>query len=310
LVGKSAAIAEVRERIEQARDARVVLIRGETGTGKDLVARALHRARAEPQAPFVVVNCAAFPEQLIESELFGHVRGAYSGAMASRRGLLSQAEGGTVFLDEVGEIPVALQPRMLRFVENGEVRALGADHTTRVDCTIVAATNRDLEDEVARGDFRQDLFYRLDAFPISIPPLRNRPEDIEALALHFLPLIARALKRPVPHLSSEVLDAAARYDWPGNVRQLKHALQRAAMLSRGDEIAVEQLVPARAGATRSEAAPAVDEPILPLAEVERRHILAIMQRVGDDRARAAELLGISRSTLRRKLIEYGVSGGN
>jgi DNA-binding NtrC family response regulator len=306
ILGTSPAIEEVRRLIYQARDARAVVISGETGTGKDLVARAIHRTAAPASAPFVVVNCASFPESLIESELFGHVRGAFSGAAGARRGLLAQADGGTAFLDELGEVPLFLQQRLLRFLETGETRAVGADHPGQVNCRIVAATSRDLVEAMRQGGFREDFYYRLDVFRIYIPPLRERPQDIEPLAEHFLACIAHSLRRAPQRLGAAALEAAQRYHWPGNVRQLRHALERAILLSSAEELSWEHLLPSRAPVTLAErrepVAPAATP--LPLAEVERRHILTILERVTGDRAEAAKLLGISRSTLRRKIIEY------
>jgi DNA-binding NtrC family response regulator len=315
LVGDGAAMVELRRRIAQAAAARVVLVSGETGSGKDLVARAVHEA-GRPDAPFVVVNCAALPGALIESELFGHARGAFTGADRARRGLVAEADGGTVFLDEIGEVPLALQPRLLRFLETGEIRPVGADRATRVDVRIVAATHRDLAAEVERGAFRRDLLYRLDGFPIAVPPLRARLEDVPALCDELGGRIARRLGRPARRLGVEALAVLAGYGWPGNVRELEHCLERVALLAEedgdeaGERVEAGEVDPELVAACMPEEPPgreASDEMagVPPLAEVERAHILAALDACGGDRSRAAAALGISRSTLRRKLIAYG-----
>lgn len=297
LVGDGPGMVEVRRLVAAAAAARTVLITGETGTGKDLVARAVHAAAGDPDAPFVVVNCGALSESLIESELFGHVRGAFTGAARARRGLLAEADGGTVFLDEIGEVPASIQPRLLRFLETGEVRAVGADQPARVDSRVVAATHRDLAAEVRAGRFRQDLLYRLDLFRIVVPPLRDRLEDLGPLAEHLLARIARRLRRPALRLGPGALDVLRAHSWPGNVRELEHVLERAALLAPGDRLPADLLHPRPPAVL-----PAAERT---LADVERDHILATLEQTGGDRTAAARRLGISRSTLRRKLIEYG-----
>jgi len=303
IVGESAALVEVRRLVRQAAASRVVLVTGETGTGKDLVARAVHAAAGDPDAPFVAVNCGGLPESLVESELFGHVRGAFTGASGVRRGLFAEAEGGTLFLDEIGDVPPGLQPRLLRFLESGEVRAVGADHTSHVTCRIIAATHRDLTLAVREGRLRQDLLYRLDVFRIAIPPLRERPQDIEPLATRFLMRISRRLRRPPLRLEPGAIEAMQAWSWPGNVRELEHALERAALLTEADELPVEMVVPEPALEAPA-GGPSATGP-RSMAEVERAHILAVLDECGGDLAGTARALGISRSTLRRKLAQYG-----
>jgi DNA-binding NtrC family response regulator len=300
LVAKSRPMQEVLRRIDQASASRSVLILGETGTGKELVARAIHAAGARGE-PFVVVNCAGLSETFLESELFGHVPGAFTGALGARRGLLADADGGTVFLDEVGEIALSVQAKLLRFLQFGEVRPLGSDHTQNIRARIVAATNRDLAQQVAAKGFREDLLYRLDVFRIELPPLRERLDDLPELTAQLLGRIGRALHRPQIQVDPRVIGHLAGYSWPGNVRELENVLERAVLTGSGPVLLPEHLpLPAANGGGRPSSTPA-----LTLADVERRHILAVLDSVRGDRRRAVQILGISRATLRRKLIEYG-----
>ena len=314
LIGTSSAIDEVRRRVEQSAEARIVLVTGETGTGKERVARAVH-ARRDPASSLVVVHCGSLPTTMIESELFGHVQGAFVGA-EGRRGLLREADGGTVFLDEVAEVPLELQPRLLRFLEDGQVRPVGADRASKVDAQVVAATARDLGAEVKAGRFRQDLLYRLDVFRIHLPPLRERKEDIEPLCRHFLAELCERMQRAPVELEPDVLEALQRYDWPGNVRELRHTLERALLLCDEPVLPLELVEPLsdedepeEAGAVlpdREGSEGAVD--LRPLAAVEREHILRVLAACDGDRTKSARKLGISRSTLRRKLIAYDLWG--
>ncbi|WP_440997484.1 sigma-54-dependent transcriptional regulator [Arhodomonas sp. SL1] len=280
-----------------------VLITGESGTGKELVARALHAESGRSEGPFVAVNCAGVPADLLESEFFGHVRGAFTGAQRAREGLFRAADGGTLFLDEIGEMPAPLQAKLLRVLEDGRFRPVGAEHEEQVDVRVVAATNADLEAAVADGTFREDLFYRLETFRIEVPPLRERGDDLDLLTARFAARFAGALGRDTPELAPEVVALLARYPFPGNVRELANTMERAVTLSRDGRIRREDLPPrllrhAGRDSGEGESGPAI---LRPLAEVEREHVRAVMQAVGGNKRRAAEILGIGRQTLYRKL---------
>ena len=295
---------------EWAQSDSTILITGETGTGKDLVARAIQRQSPRRDRPFVVVNCATIPDNLFESELFGHMRGAFSGATHSRKGLCSEADGGTLFLDEVGELPLEVQPQLLRFLETGEVRPIGQNRSVRVDTRVIAATNRNLLQMIREGAFREDLYYRLNVLPLELPPLRERKDDVQLLAEQFLTRFARRLGRPVREVGRKALLLLKGYDWPGNIRELESVIERGVMLCRGTELRPEHLVmpgadPGRAPRSEGQG---VGDP-LPLAELERLHILAILKRCQGNQRMAMQMLGISKSTLWRKLKEYGVDAG-
>jgi Nif-specific regulatory protein len=325
IVGASAAIEEVFRLMESAASSPIaVLIEGETGTGKELVARGIHRASSRANGPFLAVNCAALPETLLESELFGHRRGAFTGATKDRRGLFEVAAGGTVFLDEVGEMPGAMQVKLLRVLQENEVVALGDSRPRRVDVRVISATNRDLAGEVAAGRFRDDLYFRLAAFPIRVPPLRQRREDIPALVDHFLSGAVARLGKAVRHAEPEAMDLLARFDWPGNVRELQNELERAvALAADGDSIRVEHLssklraprVPAASGTTAAEGArrrggvatrPSV-EPLRRAREAfEATYIARALDRHGGNVSRAARSLGLSRTMLHKKIRAYGL----
>ncbi len=277
---------------------RAALLTGESGTGKELVARALHAISQRRE--FIAVNCSALPEQLLESELFGHDRGAFTGAERSSMGLFEAAHGGTLFLDEIGELPAALQPKLLRALESGEIRRVGATTAQRVDARVVAASNRDLDAEVAAGRFREDLFWRLNVLHIHLPPLRDRPADIPPLAEHF------AGDRPIAGDAMALLTA---YPWPGNVRELRNAIDRALTLSTGDTVRPDDLPPRilRAGRATTIVSDASRRQVS-LRDLEREYILEILRQVGGNKTRAAEILGLDRKTLYRKLDEYGTGG--
>jgi formate hydrogenlyase transcriptional activator len=241
IVGASVAMRRVLERVEQvATTDATVLITGETGTGKELVARALHRRSARANGPLVKVNCAAIPETLLASELFGHERGAFTGAVARRSGRFEQADGGTIFLDEIGELPLDTQVTLLRVLQEREFERLGGTHTVRVNVRVVAATNRDLAAEVAGGRFRSDLYYRLNVFPVRVPALRERPEDIPPLVAHFVQKYAARFSRSVSRVHERTLGALMAYDWPGNVRELENAVERAVIVARGDTLKIDR----------------------------------------------------------------------
>jgi len=282
-----------------------VVISGESGTGKELVARALHQSSG--RGAFIPVNCGALPENLLESELFGHEKGAFTGADRSRAGLFEAAQGGTLFLDEIGELPLALQPKLLRALEQGEIRRVGSTEPRRLDVRIIAATNRDLEDEVREGRFRDDLFWRLNVLHLLVPALRERPEDIPLLAQHFLDRAAEEPGSPrlERRLSPEAMAVLRSYPWPGNVRELRNAIEQAATLSPGTQLRPEDLPRriaegGRAGTLVTEAS----QRGLRLRDLERRYILDVLQQAGGNKSRAAEILGLDRKTLYRKLQEY------
>jgi DNA-binding NtrC family response regulator len=305
IVGASRQMRELFELVDRAaRSASTILVSGASGTGKELVARAVHEA-SERRGAFVPVNCSAIPADLIESELFGHTGGAFTGARQARSGLFEAATGGTLFLDEVAELPVPVQPKLLRALQEGAVRRVGADREREVDVRIVAATNRDLDELVRRGRFREDLYWRLNVIHVRVPPLRERPVDIPLLVEHFLTRAADASGRAPLDIAPETLAIFTAYSWPGNVRELENAVERAVALARGSRIMPEDL-PQRVRSS-GEAAAAIaraQERGLTLRELERAYILETLRRTGGNKSRAAEVLGLDRKTLYRKLEEY------
>jgi DNA-binding NtrC family response regulator len=281
-----------------------VLIQGESGTGKEVVARYIHNLSGRADGPFLSINCGALPENLLESELFGHVKGSFTGAVRDKQGLFAAARGGTFFLDEVGEMPPSLQIKLLRVLQEREVIPVGATETIPVDVRIVAATNRDLEEEVRRGHFRSDLFYRLNVIALELPSLRDRRDDLVLLIDHFFQEMATERESPPKALSSDALDAVMVYDWPGNVRELQNALEHAVVLSKGTLIDPGAL-PERI--TRRRREPLIAERSSPnpsLEVIERAYIMWVLQAEGGNKTRAAEVLGIDPSTLYRKLSRY------
>ncbi len=306
LIGSSAPMREVSALIRKVAPTRsAVLITGETGTGKELVARAIHRLSPRKAELFVPLNCSAIPSELLESELFGHVRGAFSGAQSDRIGKIPTADGGTFFLDEIGDMDQRLQAKLLRVLQEGVVEPVGSNRRASVDVRIVSSTNRDLEAAIAVGEFRQDLFYRLNVFRIELPPLRDRHEDVPALAASFLAEFGHEMGKGDLRLGDRAAQSLARYAWPGNVRELRNIMERAAVLAEGEVIgheAVEALVPS--------AAEAPDEAQLDLAgavaELERKTILRARAAADGNKPAAAKLLGIGERTLWSKLKKYGV----
>lgn len=281
-----------------------VLIMGETGTGKELVARGIHAASG--RTPFLAVNCAALPDHLLESELFGHERGAFTGADRAKPGLFEAADGGTLFLDEVAELPLLLQPKLLRALEEGEIRRVGATRPTRVEVRVVAATNRDLEEEIGSGRFREDLFWRLNGLALHVPPLRERPADIPELVDHFLARSGKDAGGRRPRtFTPEARSLLTSYPWPGNVRELRSAVERAATLAEAEVMGVDVLPERilRGGMLRAPISEAAARQ-LSMAEVERAYILEILRIAGGNKSRAAEVLGLDRKTLYRKLQEF------
>lgn len=310
LIGESAPMRQLFERIRRIADSEIsVLICGESGTGKELVARALHTQSRRRGCPFVAVNCAAIPEFLLESELFGHKRGAFTDAKAERKGLFLQANGGTLFLDEISAFPLSLQPKLLRALEERRVRPVGADQEVPFDVRAISATNRDLEAAVEEQRFREDLFFRINVVQIELPPLRSRGTDILLLGQHFLKHFAVRSGKQVTGIPHAVADKMLGYAWPGNVRELRNAMEHAVALTSYEEITVEDL-PER---IRTYHSPQVfvggNDPgaLLPMEEVERRYILHVMQAVGGHKTLAARVLGLDRKTLYRKLCLYGAA---
>jgi DNA-binding NtrC family response regulator len=307
LIGDSAAMGKVQDLVSRvAGSDATVLIAGESGTGKEVVARAIHKRSGRAKGPFVAINCAAVPEALLESELFGHVRGAFTDAKEAHPGLFVQATGGTLFLDEIGDMPLGLQPKLLRVLQERTVRPLGGKAEVPVDVRIVAATNRDLESAIEEGRFREDLYYRVNVVQIPLPPLRARRPDILPLALQFIRGFAEQSKKDVTGLSKEVAEKLVSYGWPGNVRELQNSMERAVALTRLEEICVDDLPEKIRDYRFSHVVVAGDDPseLVPLEEVERRYILRVLAAVGGNKTAAARVLGLERKTLYRKLERY------
>ncbi|MGI8565388.1 MAG: sigma-54-dependent transcriptional regulator [Pyrinomonadaceae bacterium] len=305
IIGTSEALHSVFRLVEKVATTNTnILIQGESGTGKELIARAIHHNSPRAARPFVAINCGALPETLLEAELFGHMKGAFTGAVASRPGLLRSAEGGTVFLDEVGEVSLAMQVRLLRAVQEHEVTPVGSSAPIRFDARIICATNRDLEKEVAEGRFREDLFYRLNVIEVHLPPLRERREDIPLLARHFITRTAREQTGNEKPIETAAMSALINYAWPGNIRELQNAVERAYTLS-GDTIDLDSLPPRVRDAASHTLTMRDPDGLRPtLEEVERRHIFETLASVNQDKTRAANILGIDLSTLYRKLKRY------
>jgi DNA-binding NtrC family response regulator len=283
-----------------------VLIVGESGSGKELVARGLHQQGARRSGAFVPVNCAAIPETLVESELFGHAKGAFTGAGSGRKGLFEEASGGTLFLDEVSEIPLSLQPKLLRCLEEGLVRPVGSNEEHPVDVRLVCATNRDLEAAVEEGRFREDLYFRIDVVQVDVPPLRSRGRDILLLAHTFLERFAARQGKGVTGISRAVAEKLLNHGWPGNVRELRNCIERAVALTRFEEIAVEDLPEKIRAARSTDLVVAGNDPaeLVPMEVIEERYIRHVLDAVGGQRTVAARILGLDRKTLYRKLAKY------
>jgi DNA-binding NtrC family response regulator len=280
-----------------------ILILGESGTGKELIASTIHHSSPRRGAPFHSINCAALTETLLESQLFGHVRGAFTGAFATQKGILAEADGSTLFLDEVGDMSLAVQAKLLRVIQEGEFIPVGSTRPKSVDIRFVAATNKDLEAEIRAGRFREDFYYRLNVITINLPPLRERPEDIEPMAKHFLARFAGRMKKEVTSISPEALRLLSAYHWPGNARELENVMERAVILARGASITPEVL-PMRGTPPPS---PAGLGGNVSLESLERDHIRQVLAANNFHKSRCAEILGISRKTLDRKIVEYQLS---
>jgi len=304
IVGESDSLRYVMSRVEQVAetDATVVLF-GETGTGKELLARAIHKRSKRRDKPFVVVNCATLPGALIESELFGRERGAFTGAHATQIGRFELANRGTLFLDEIGELPLELQPKLLRVLQTGQLERLGSPRTIEVDVRVIAATNRDLLEEVRQARFRRDLFYRLNVFPVTLPSLRDRREDIGLLVHHLVERHARALRKRIDSVPPAVIHALESYDWPGNIRELENVIQRAIILSTGHTLEVKDAwLPCVEEASASGGTT--------LVEVERRHIMHILEACRwriEGPGGAAQILALKSSTLRSRMLKLGIA---
>jgi DNA-binding NtrC family response regulator len=312
IVGKSKEMLDVLTLVSKvAPTDSTVLISGESGTGKELVARALHQNSRRKNRPFIVINCGALPENLQESELFGHVRGAFTGAIRDKRGLFQEANGGTLFLDEVGEMAPSAQVKLLRFLQDGEIRRVGDNEPIHVDVRLLAATNQDLSKAIKEDRFREDLYYRLNVIPIDIPPLRERRDDIPLLVDYFLKQFTSRVKKKIASVSPPAMTLLSTYDWSGNVRELENVLERAIILANHNLIMPEDLPPyIYAGAnhaTPDSAALQEETADQPLEQVEKRHILQTLEKYEWNQKQASEALGISTTTLWRKLKTYGIT---
>ena len=304
LIGKSSAMQKVFDLISRVADSEAsILITGESGTGKELVASALHRRSRRARRPFVALNCSALPEALIESELFGHAKGAFTDAREASAGLFAQARGGTLFLDEIGEMPVTLQPKLLRALQERKVRPVGSSTEVAVDVRIVAATNRDLEVAVEEKRFREDLYFRLNVINVHLPALRSRGGDVLPLAQHFLETFAKRAAKGVGSITAPAAEKLVGYAWPGNVRELQNCIERAVTLARFDKLVVDDL-PAKVRDYRpSHVLVTSDDPseLVPMEEVEQRYVARVMEAVGGNKTAAAKILGFERKTLYRKI---------
>jgi DNA-binding NtrC family response regulator len=306
LVGSSPAMQKVVQLIQKvAPTDSTILVRGASGTGKELVARAIHYNSARRERPLVTINCAALQETLLESELFGHEKGAFTGAVQAKPGLVEVAEGGTLFIDEISEMAVGLQAKLLRVLEDGHFRRVGGTQESHADVRVIAATNRLLADEIKNGRFREDLYYRLNVVTIELPPLRERRQDIPELIEHFL--TTRQVGPARSRLNADAMDALVRYDWPGNVRELANVLERSQILAENQLITVDDLPDSITDAISGEASPSGDPDHL--REVERRHVQEVLKREKGNKVHAAKVLGVSRRALYRLIAKYGLEGG-
>jgi DNA-binding NtrC family response regulator len=307
IVGRSPQMLQVYKTVARVAESRsTVLIAGESGTGKELVARAIHFNSPRSSKSYVAVDCGSLAETLLESELFGHVRGAFTGAVTNKKGLFEEADNGTCFLDEVGDISLAMQAKLLRVIQEHEIKRVGGTETTKIDVRIIAATNKNLEELVAEKKFREDLFYRLNVVSIHLPPLRERLDDIPFLADHFLRKYAAENEKPVSRISAEVLDLLLRYQWPGNVRELENVIERAVTLSPHSLILPEDL-PRRLRVEPSEISATSLPSQVSLTELEKIYIKKVLEETGGNKKRAADILGIDRRTLYRMAARYGIS---
>jgi DNA-binding NtrC family response regulator len=310
ILGASVPMQKLYDQLSRIADSETsVLITGESGTGKEMVARAVHNKSRRSAQPFVAVNCAALPETLIESELFGHAKGAFTDARSERKGLFLQAEGGTLFLDEIGDLPVPMQAKLLRALEERQLRPVGGDSEVPFDLRLITATNRDLETAVEEQRFREDLFFRINVIQVDLPPLRARGADILLLAQHFAEVFAARADKQITGMSDAVAEKFLAYSWPGNIRELRNAIEHAVALARYDKLAVEDLPEKVRDYSGRSVVLAGDDPteLVPLEDVERRYILHVLDAVSGNKTLAARTLGLDRKTLYRKLNQYGVT---
>jgi len=301
-VGKSRQIQEILTLIMKvAPTDSPVFIQGESGTGKELIANTVWHYSARKDAPFIALNCATLSENLIESEIFGHEKGAFTNAYQMKHGLVEVADKGTLFLDEIGEMPIGLQPKLLRFLDSGEFRRVGGNKTLRVDVRMIAATNKDLPEMIKAGNFREDLFYRLNVITVTIPPLRERKDDIPELASYFLNKYSKKLSKVVTEFTAEALELLAGYHWPGNARELENVIERAVILCESDRIVAEDLsIPSAATVAELGTNPSLEE-------MEKNYILRVLKEANGNQSKASQLLGIDRKTLYLKLKKYGIT---
>ena len=304
VIGRTPQMFQVYKTIARVADTKsTILLYGERGTGKELVARSIHYNSQRSDRPFVTVDCASLVETLMESELFGHVRGAFTGALQAKRGLFEEADGGTLFLDEVGNLSLSTQAKLLRFLQEYEIKRVGGTENIKVDVRVIAATNQFLEPLVKSGNFREDLFDRLNVVPISLPPLREKKEDIPLLIIHFLQKSSEENHKQISYISPEALDILTQYSWPGNVRELRHTIERAVVLSTQPIILPEDLPKKMLEEVKGKEIQFPEE-LLPLREVERRYVLKVLRETKGNKKKASEILGIDRTTLYR-ILEKG-----
>ncbi|MCA9730238.1 MAG: sigma-54-dependent Fis family transcriptional regulator, partial [Candidatus Eisenbacteria bacterium] len=305
IIGKADSMQKVFAMVDKvAQTDSTILIYGESGTGKELIAREIHYRSHRCNGPFVSINCGALPKELLESNLFGHIRGSFTGAIKDQQGLFTVSENGTFFLDEVGEMAPATQVKLLRALQEREIIPVGGTKPIKINVRLIAATNADLERMMTEGTFRTDLFYRLNVIPIHLPPLRHRREDIPLLVEHFLKRFSTGTTHTV---SREAMDALSRYDWPGNVRELENVMERAVILNEGGPLAVKDLPDNVVSGPSRKGSLVIDTPCVTLEELEREYILKVLQYTGWQKKRTSEILGINPSTLYRKLLSYGIA---
>jgi len=310
LIASSSSMRQLFSLMEKVIDVTTtILIQGETGTGKELIAKVIHYNGPLKDKPFVAENCGALSENLLESELFGHVKGAFTGAVSDKKGLFEMADGGTILLDEIGETPPSMQVKLLRVLQEGKFRPVGASHYIKVNVRIIACTNRNLEDEMAKGNFREDLYYRVNVFPLTIPPLRERKEDIPLLAVHFLREFAKKFNRPVPRLTATVLELISSYSWPGNVRELQNEMERALTLAGSNKEITEAYLSPKCFDSMENSDPVYkkgDTLQEVTVRIEKQMVHEALEEAGGNRSHAANLLGITRQGLLNKIKRYKI----
>ncbi len=312
LIGESPAMLELYAQLERIADSETsILLTGESGTGKELVARTIHQKSRRADQPFVAVNCGALPEALLESELFGHVKGAFTDARADRKGLFAEAHGGTLFLDEIGEMPVPMQVKLLRALEENTVRPVGGNQEVKIDVRLLSATNRDLATAIEEDRFREDLYYRINVIQLELPPLRSRGTDVLKIGGHFVDQFAKRAGKNISGISEAAAQRLLDYSWPGNIRELRNAMERAVTLTAHEQIVVEDLSEKiRNFESRQFLVDGTDPAqLLPMEEIERRYILHVLDSVEGNKSTAARILGLDRKTLYRKVKQYGVETG-